>query len=188
LHQADRIHNTGPLASPWCRRRVRERRRMRAGAWAAPGRLATPSSLSPVVFCLCGTVAATLHISKSEAGRPRDGILASAGGAVGEEARTPILERIKLKRGNHAVIARRWPAGSLRGLPFADVRTAVHVQHLPGDVMSLRKINDSLNVGTSKMTSNSTGAQVGSLAGRDLVPEQWAIQRTPVAPLAAIRA
>ena len=35
--------------------------------------------------------------------------------------------------------------GSLRGLPFANVRAAVHVQHLPCDVTGLRQINDSLS-------------------------------------------
>jgi hypothetical protein len=37
------------------------------------------------------------------------------------------------------------PAESLRGLPFANVRAAVHVQHLPCDVTGLRQINDSLS-------------------------------------------
>jgi hypothetical protein len=41
--------------------------------------------------------------------------------------------------------ARHRPAESLRRLPFANVRTAVYVQHLPGDVTGFRQINDTLS-------------------------------------------
>src|SRR5262249_28513481 len=41
--------------------------------------------------------------------------------------------------------ARRWLAKSLWELPFARVRTAVDVQHLPGDVTSFSQINDGLS-------------------------------------------
>src|SRR5262245_38498995 len=37
------------------------------------------------------------------------------------------------------------PPADLRGLPFANVRTAVHVQHLPSDVRSLGQINHGIH-------------------------------------------
>jgi hypothetical protein len=37
------------------------------------------------------------------------------------------------------------PSAYLRRLPFANVRTAVHVQHLPSDVRSLGQINHGIH-------------------------------------------
>lgn len=37
--------------------------------------------------------------------------------------------------------SRRWPTESLQRLPFADVRTTIHVPHLPGHLTGFRQIN-----------------------------------------------
>jgi hypothetical protein len=62
----------------------------------------------------------------------------------------PLLPRhlendFQLDRGAERKACGRWAAESLRRLPFANVCTAVYVQHLPGDVTGFRQINDTVS-------------------------------------------